>query len=87
MRLLSKFITLPDAHHAHHGMGQYEHGNGNYAPMIFLYDVIFGSARVPVQRQERFGVPEGPNLHWAKQLWSPLPGVSRSAAKTYTEKN
>lgn len=87
MKVFSKVITLPDTHHAHHGMGQYEQGNGNYAPMIFFYDFIFGSARIPVHRQESFGVPEGPGQHWAEQLWWPLTGILKSPTKSTIKKN
>ena len=71
MHKLKYFITLPDTHHAHHGMGEEANPNGNYAPMFFFYDVLFGTAKNPVQRQSQLGIEEGDSLPWWRQLWSP----------------
>ena len=70
MNMLKYLITTPDTHHAHHGMGPKSNPNGNYAPLFFFYDVIFGSAKMPQQRQSQLGIPEG-NAPWYKQLYSP----------------
>lgn len=70
MNRLQYFITTPDTHHAHHGMGPESNPNGNYAPMFFFYDVIFGSAKNPRQRQSQVGI-EDTSLTWWRQLWSP----------------
>ncbi len=39
---------------------------------IFLYDIIFGTARLPVKRQVKFGLPISPRLPWAEELLWPL---------------
>ena len=72
-RVLEKIITLPDAHQAHHAWGSDQaHPNGNYAVTIFFYDVLFGTAKLPRQRQEKFGLPISPRLHWAEELLWPI---------------
>tara|TARA_R110002049_G_scaffold9747_11_gene48874 strand:- start:686 stop:1543 length:858 start_codon:yes stop_codon:yes gene_type:complete len=70
--LLERVITLPDTHHAHHAYGKGAHPNGNYAVTLFIYDVIFGTAKIPNRRQTSFGLPIASRLHWAEELFWPL---------------
>jgi sterol desaturase/sphingolipid hydroxylase (fatty acid hydroxylase superfamily) len=71
-KVLERVVTLPDAHHAHHAYGREAHPNGNYAISIFLFDVLFGTARTPNCRQTQFGLPISPRLHWAEELLWPV---------------
>ena len=72
-RVLERIITLPDAHQAHHAYGaEQAHPNGNYAVTLFFYDIIFGTAKLLVKRQEKFGLPISPRLHWAEELFWPV---------------
>ena len=68
--VLEKVITLPDTHHAHHGMGRHAHMRGNYAVTIFLFDIILGTARIPRTAQERFGLPG--RFDWKEELFWPV---------------
>jgi sterol desaturase/sphingolipid hydroxylase (fatty acid hydroxylase superfamily) len=68
--LLEKIVTLPDTHHAHHGMGRSAHMRGNYAVTIFLFDVLLGTARIPRARQDRFGLPG--RFDWKEELFWPV---------------
>lgn len=71
--VLERVITLPDAHQAHHAWGaQQAHPNGNYAVTIFAYDILFGTAKLPVKRQEKFSLPISPRLPWSEELLWPL---------------
>ena len=70
--LIERVITLPDTHHAHHAYGKGAHPNGNYAVTLFIYDVVFGTAKIPNRKQENFGLPISPRLHWAEELLWPL---------------
>tara|TARA_R100000900_G_scaffold47653_1_gene38398 strand:- start:86575 stop:87420 length:846 start_codon:yes stop_codon:yes gene_type:complete len=70
--VIERIITLPDTHHAHHAYGRGAHPNGNYAVTLFLFDVIFGTAKIPNRRQEHYGLPISPRLHWAEELFWPL---------------
>ncbi|MCX2980226.1 sterol desaturase family protein [Halieaceae bacterium IMCC14734] len=72
-RIIEKIITLPDTHQAHHAWGSKQaHPNGNYAVTLFFYDVLFGTAKWPRARQENFGLPISPRLHWAEELLWPI---------------
>lgn len=72
-RVIEKVITLPDAHQAHHAYGAAQaHPNGNYAVTLFLFDILFGTAKLPVKRQENYGLPNSARLHWAEELFWPL---------------
>jgi len=73
MRVLEKVITLPDTHHAHHGIGKYGHGMCNFGSFLFIYDVLHGTAEFPHHAQERFGVPERVKVEpWYEQIWWPM---------------
>jgi sterol desaturase/sphingolipid hydroxylase (fatty acid hydroxylase superfamily) len=71
-RVLERYITLPDTHHAHHAYGKGAHPNGNYAVTLFVFDRWFGTAKIPNQRQRQFGLPISKRLHWAEELLWPL---------------
>lgn len=68
--VLEKVITLPDTHHAHHGLGKLAHMRGNYAVTIFLFDILLGTARIPRARQVRFGLPG--RFDWKEELFWPV---------------
>lgn len=76
-RVLEKIITLPDTHHAHHGLGRHAHMMGNYAVTIFLFDVLLGTARIPNARQEKFGLAG--KFDWKEELLWPV--MRRPAAE------
>ncbi|WP_101760473.1 sterol desaturase family protein [Oceanicoccus sp. KOV_DT_Chl] len=69
--LIERVITLPDTHHAHHAYGKSAHPNGNYAVTLFIYDIIFGTAKIPNSRQTQYGLPISARLHWAEELFWP----------------
>jgi len=77
--VVEKIITLPDAHHAHHGLGKQSHMNGNYAVTFFIFDILLGTAKLPNARQERYGLPM--RFDWKEELLWPVfraPAIDRS---------
>ena len=70
--VLEHVITLPDTHHAHHAYGKGAHPNGNYAVTLFIFDTIFGTAKIPNRKQTQFGLPIAKRLHWAEELFWPV---------------
>lgn len=70
--VIERLITLPDTHHAHHAYGKTANPNGNYAVTLFLFDVIFGTAKIPNSKQENYGLPISPRLHWGEELFWPV---------------
>ena len=72
-RVIECVFTLPDAHQAHHAWGSDKaHPNGNYAVTLFIYDILHGTAKLPHDRQDKFGLPISPRLHWAEELLWPV---------------
>jgi sterol desaturase/sphingolipid hydroxylase (fatty acid hydroxylase superfamily) len=71
-KIIEQIITLPDAHHAHHAYGKSAHPNGNYAISLFIFDTLFGTAKIPNSRQKQYGLPISPRLHWAEELFWPV---------------
>lgn len=69
---ICRVITTPDTHHAHHGMGREAHSRGNYAVVFFLWDTLFGTARIPMVEQTRIGLPHSGRIHWAEELFWPV---------------
>ncbi|WP_372862317.1 sterol desaturase family protein [Spongiibacter sp.] len=71
-KVVERVVTLPDTHHAHHAYGKTAHPNGNYAVTVFLFDVLFGTAKIPNSAQRNYGLPISPRLHWAEELLWPI---------------
>ena len=69
---LERVITLPDTHHAHHGQGRWSNPMGNYATLLFFFDVIFGTAQFPHHRPESYGIRDDPSDPWYVQLYWPF---------------
>lgn len=73
--VLERTISLPATHHAHHaaherdGVGHY---HGNYGNMFFLWDVIFGTAKITRRYPEEYGIEEYPEDPWYAQVLYPI---------------
>jgi sterol desaturase/sphingolipid hydroxylase (fatty acid hydroxylase superfamily) len=79
MWVLERIVTLPDTHHAHHGVGRYGNAMKNYGAALSFFDLLHGTLVIPHARQEGFGLPEGALVEpWAEQLFWPF---VRSKAK------
>ena len=51
--LYEHIFTTADAHHAHHGIGENSSPMGNYAPVMIIWDFVFGTAKLPHERQKK----------------------------------
>ena len=76
--LLERTISTPATHYAHHAMSQ-DDGiglyQGNYGNMLFLWDVLFGTARITRQYPPAFGLKDDRRHgqeRWHHQLLFPL---------------
>ena len=83
--VIERTISTPATHFAHHAMSQSDgvgHYKGNYGNLLFLWDVIFGTARITRRYPARSGlyddVVHGPEK-WAVQLFYPLLRSHREA--------
>lgn len=81
MWLLTRVISTPLTHFAHHGKHLDDagtHYKGNYGNLLFIWDLIFGSARIPDRYPAAYGVEHLPEVGAAEQLLWPL--VNRTPA-------
>jgi sterol desaturase/sphingolipid hydroxylase (fatty acid hydroxylase superfamily) len=79
MGLLTRIISTPLTHFAHHGKHLDDgatHYKGNYGNLLFVWDLLFGSARIPEHYPVAYGVENLPAVGAAEQLLWPL--VNRS---------
>ncbi|MGH8506602.1 MAG: sterol desaturase family protein [Stenotrophobium sp.] len=59
--LLERTISTPATHFAHHALRQDDgigHYRGNYGNLLFLWDVIFGTALITRRYPPAFGLPD-----------------------------
>jgi sterol desaturase/sphingolipid hydroxylase (fatty acid hydroxylase superfamily) len=75
MWVLERTISTPATHHAHHaatdadGIGVI---NGNYGNMFFIWDMLFGTAKITRQFSEHIGLEDYHDEPWYVQLGYPL---------------
>lgn len=80
MWVVERTISTPATHSAHHGkhLGDgVTHYKGNFGNLLFLWDVLFGTAKITREYPARFGVEDLPKASAAEQLLWPL--VPRAA--------
>jgi sterol desaturase/sphingolipid hydroxylase (fatty acid hydroxylase superfamily) len=56
---VSRVISTPRTHAAHHGRHQDDgvtHYKGNFGNLLFLWDIIFRTAKMPSERPESYGL-------------------------------
>ena len=76
--VLERTISTPATHFAHHALTQDDgigHYMGNYGNLLFLWDVLFGTARITRQYPPAYGLNDdrrhGPE-RWYHQMFFPL---------------
>jgi sterol desaturase/sphingolipid hydroxylase (fatty acid hydroxylase superfamily) len=75
MWVVERLISTPSTHHAHHGRHGADgitHYKGNYGNMLFLWDVIFGTAKITRNYPQEFGVENLPETSLGEQLIWPI---------------
>ena len=73
--VVERTISTPSTHFAHHGLTAEDgvsHPNGNYGNLLFLWDVLFGTAKITRQYPTRFGAWNRIKEPWYVQLLFPL---------------
>ncbi|MDX1496253.1 MAG: sterol desaturase family protein [Salinisphaeraceae bacterium] len=84
MWLVERIISTPSTHSAHHGL-HLDDGitnyKGNFGNMLFLWDVLFGTAKITRRYPPEYGVE---NLHDAgvgeQLLWPLIPSTANRPA-------
>ncbi|MFM6951109.1 MAG: sterol desaturase family protein [Novosphingobium sp.] len=75
MWVVERTISTPATHHAHHGRHASDpavHYKGNYGNLMFLWDVLFGTARITRTYPQTYGVEDLPDATLGQQLLWPL---------------
>ena len=73
--IVERTISTPSTHFAHHGLTAEDgvsHPNGNYGNLLFLWDVIFGTAKITRQYPTKFGAWNQIKEPWTVQLFFPF---------------
>ena len=74
MWVLERLISTPTTHAAHHGLHEADgvtHYRGNYGNFLFLWDVMFGTAKITRKRPNSFGVEGLEPISWERELLWP----------------
>lgn len=74
MWVLERTISTPSTHSAHHGLNATDgvtHYKGNFGNLLFLWDVIFGTAKITRRRPETFGIEDLNPVSWQEELFWP----------------
>jgi sterol desaturase/sphingolipid hydroxylase (fatty acid hydroxylase superfamily) len=82
--VLERTISTPATHAAHHGLSADDgvtHYKGNFGNLLFLWDVLFGTARITRRRPPRFGIEHLAPVSWPCELFWPLVRRSRDARR------
>ena len=73
--IIERVFSTPATHNAHHGQhasDEHTFYKGNYGNLLFLWDVLFGTARITRGYPERYGIENLPAQPWHTELFWPL---------------
>jgi sterol desaturase/sphingolipid hydroxylase (fatty acid hydroxylase superfamily) len=76
MWVVERVISTPSTHSAHHGLYATDgvtHYKGNFGNFLFLWDVLFGTARITRRRPEAYGIEGLEPVPWYRELFVPAP--------------
>jgi sterol desaturase/sphingolipid hydroxylase (fatty acid hydroxylase superfamily) len=93
MWVVERVISTPATHAAHHGLHLSDgvtHYKGNYGNLLFLWDMIFGTAKITRKRPAGYGIEALAPVPWVRELiWpvsarpeteTPLPTVEKASS-------
>lgn len=73
--IIERTISTPSTHYAHHGLTAEDgisHPNGNYGNLLFLWDILFGTAKITRKYPRTFGAWNAFKEPWYVQLLFPF---------------
>jgi len=73
--VIERTISTPSTHFAHHGLTAEDgisHPNGNYGNLLFIWDILFGTAKITRQYPTRFGAWNRVKEPWYVQFLFPI---------------
>jgi sterol desaturase/sphingolipid hydroxylase (fatty acid hydroxylase superfamily) len=90
MWVVERVISTPTTHAVHHGLHEADGATwykGNFGNLLFLWDVIFGTAKITRRRPESFGIEDMAPATWFEELVWPFKqlrdGFSRSVRRRH----
>jgi sterol desaturase/sphingolipid hydroxylase (fatty acid hydroxylase superfamily) len=75
MWVVERVISTPATHAAHHGLNQSDgvtHYQGNYGNLLFVWDMIFGTAKITRKRPPAYGIEALAPIPWVRELVWPV---------------
>ena len=75
MAVVVRVISTPSTHAAHHGRHAADgvtHYHGNYGNLLFLWDVLFGTAKITGERPREYGLEGVGPATWQQELIWPF---------------
>ena len=87
--VIERTISTPSTHFAHHGLTAEDgvsHPNGNYGNLLFIWDVIFGTAKITRKYPSKFGAWNQLKEPWYVQLFFPIISSKDPRSELYSIK-
>jgi sterol desaturase/sphingolipid hydroxylase (fatty acid hydroxylase superfamily) len=87
--VLERTISTPSTHSAHHGLTAEDgvtHYKGNFGNLLFLWDVLFGTAKISRRRPPAYGIEHLSPISWKEELFWPIVRSHRSVPKVSHDK-
>ena len=87
--IIERTISTPSTHFAHHGLTAEDgvsHPNGNYGNLLFIWDIIFGTAKITRKYPSKFGAWNRLKEPWYVQLFFPLISSKDPKSELYSIK-
>jgi sterol desaturase/sphingolipid hydroxylase (fatty acid hydroxylase superfamily) len=86
--ILERTFSTPSTHSAHHGLTAEDgvtHYKGNFGNMLFLWDVLFGTAKITRRRPPAYGIEHLSPISWEEELFWPVVRSRRVAPTVNAE--
>lgn len=87
--IVERLISTPSTHYAHHGLTMDDgvsHPNGNYGNLLFIWDVLFGTAKITRQYPTHFGAWNQIKEPWYVQFLFPILRSKNPQSELYSIK-
>lgn len=85
--VIERTISTPATHFAHHGLTAEDgisNPNGNFGNLLFIWDILFGTAKITRQYPTKFGAWNQMKEPWHIQLLFPLLRSKNPASELHT---
>lgn len=87
MWVVERVISTPATHSAHHGRHKSDgvtHYKGNYSNFFFLWDMVFGTAKITRRYPAEYGVENLNEVSGAQLMFWPLVGAKKGTVESET---